>query len=47
MYSTYNEVKSFVTEIFKHKTAVSKNVYFNFYMIFLMNSITHTLGLLK
>ena len=38
MYSTYNEVKSVVTEtfirtlknkIFKHVTAVSKNVYFD------------------
>ena len=50
MYSTYNERKSVVTErffrtlnnkIFKHLTAISKNVYFDVLMILLTNTITN------
>ena len=53
MYSTYNQEKSVVAErfirtlkikIFRHMTALSKNVFFFFLMlqmILLMNTITH------
>ena len=59
MYSTYNEGKSVVAErfirtlknkIFKHMTAISKNVYFDVLlinMIFLINIITLFTELLK
>ena len=49
MYSTYNEGKSFVAErfirtlknkIFKHMTAISKNVYFDMLDDMLTNTIT-------
>ena len=49
MYSTYNEGKSVVAErfirtlkskIFKHMTAVSKNVYFDVLKILLINTLT-------
>ena len=54
MYSRYNKGKSVVAEIFirtlntkiyKHMTAVSKNVYFN--VLLLINTITHIKELLK
>ena len=57
MYSTYNEGKSVVAErfirtlknkIFKHMTAISKNVYFlRCWMILLVNTITQFIKLLK
>ena len=56
MYSTYNEGKSVVAErfirtlknkIFKHMTAVSKNVYFEVLTILLINTITQFIELLK
>ena len=56
MYSAYNEGKSVVTErfirtlknkIFKHMTAVSKNVYFEVLTILLINTITQFIELLK
>ena len=54
MYSRYSKGKSVVAEIFirtlntkiyKHMTAVSKNVYFN--VLLLINTITHIKELLK
>ena len=58
MYSAYNEGKSIVDEkfirtlksnIFKHMTAISKNVYFDILddIIFLINTITLFIELLK
>ena len=58
MYSTYNEGKSIVDEkfirtlksnIFKHMTAISKNVYFEMLddIIMLINTITLFIELLK
>ena len=58
MYSAYNEGKSIVDEkfirtlksnIFKHMTAISKNVYFDMLddIIFLINTITLFIELLK
>ena len=58
MYSTYNEGKSIVDEkfirtlksnIFKHMTAISKNVYFDMLddIIMLINTITLFIELLK
>ena len=56
MYSTYNEGKSVVTErfirtlknkIFKHLTAISKNVYFDVLDGILINTITQFIKLSK
>ena len=56
MYSMYNEGKSAVAEIFiktlknkifKHMTAISKNVYFNVLGDILINTITQFTKLLK
>ena len=56
MYSTYNEEKSVVAKrfirtlknkIFKHMTAISKNIYFDVLMILLINTITQFIKLLK
>ena len=56
MYSTYSEGKSVFAErfirtlknkIFKHMTAVSKNVYFEVLTILLINTITQFIELLK
>ena len=56
MYSTYNEGKSVVAErfirtlknkIFKHMTAVSKNVYFDVLDDIVINTITQFIELLK
>ena len=56
MYSTYNEGKSVVAErfirtlknkIYRHMTTISKNVYFDVYMILLISITTHTIKPLK
>ena len=56
MYSTDNERKSVVAErlirtlknkIYKDMTAISKNVYYDFWMILLMNTTIHTKEQLK
>ena len=56
MYSTYNEGKSVVAErfirtlknkIYRHMTTISKNVYFDVYMILLKSITTHTIKPLK
>ena len=56
MYSTYNEGKSVVAKrfirtlknkIFKHMTAVSKNIYFDVLEILLINTIKQFIELLK
>ena len=56
MYSTYNEGKSIVDEkfirtlksnIFKHMTAISKNVYFDMLDDMLINTVTLLIELLK
>ena len=56
MYSTYNEGKSVVPEIFirtlknktsKHMTALSKNIYFDALDVLLINTILQFIKLLK
>ena len=56
MYSTYIGGKSVVAErfirtlkhkIFKHMTVISKNVYFDCWIILLINTITQFIELLK
>ena len=56
MYPTYNEGKSVVAErfirtlknkIFKHMTAISKNVYFDMLDDMLINTVTLLIELLK
>ena len=56
MYSTHNEGKSVVAErfvrtlkskIYKHMTAISKNVYFGFLSGIVINATIHTIEPLK
>ena len=56
MYSTYNEGKPVVAErfirtlknkIFKHMTAISKNIYFDVLDVLLINTVTLFIKLLK
>ena len=56
MHSTHNErksvfaerfIKNFKNKIYKHMRAVSKNVYFDVWMILLMNAIINIITVLK